>query len=139
VQLGKVYDHRRGLQVGGDIVDYTTKEVIQSKDLTTDDVNDLLKNIEKAAQQTMGKHQEFPPIDSKGREFKKVVEVRLDEILCKDLAKMSNSEVNSILTEWIELHKGLENFDGLIRIRVGNEVKEFKIRKGTPGSSQPLK
>jgi hypothetical protein len=48
VQLGKVYDHRRGLQVGGDIVDYTTKEVIQSKDLTTDDVNGLLKNIEKA-------------------------------------------------------------------------------------------
>jgi hypothetical protein len=139
VQLGKIYDHRRGLQTGGDIVDYTTKEVIQSKYLTTDDVNGFLKNIEKAAQQTMGKHQEFPPIDSKGREFKKVVEVRLDEILCKDLAKMSNSEVNSSLNEWINLHEGLENFDGLIRIRVGNEVKEFKIRKGTPGSSQPLK
>jgi hypothetical protein len=113
--------------------------VIQSKDLTTDNVETLWDNIEKAAQQTMGKHQEFPPIDSKGREFKKVVEVRLDEILCKDLAKMSNSEVNSILTEWIELHEGLENFDGLIRIRVGSKVKEFKIRKGTSGSSQPLK
>jgi hypothetical protein len=124
--------------VGGDVVDYTTKEVIQSKYLMTDRTKTLWDNIEKAAKQTMGNHKEFPPIDSKGREFKKVVEVRLDELLCGDLTRMSDREIDSGLKKRIRINGDLKGFDGLIRIRIGEKVMEFRVWKGNPGTSLSL-
>jgi hypothetical protein len=124
--------------VGGDVVDHTTKEVIQSKYLMTDRTKTLWDNIEKAAKQTMGNHKEFPPIDSKGREFKKVVEVRLDELLCGDLTRMSDREIDSGLKKRIRINGDLKGFDGLIRIRIGEKVMEFRVWKGNPGTSLSL-
>jgi hypothetical protein len=137
VQLGAMFDHRLGKNVGGDVVDFTAKEVIQSKDLTTRNERTLWEEIALAARQVMGKLGEFPPVDSKGREFKKIIEIRLDEVESSDLARLTSRILSAKLEERMQLHGDLEGFDGLLRIRVGERVMEYLIRSGNPGTVQP--
>jgi RNase P/RNase MRP subunit p29 len=138
VQLGAMYDYRLGRDVGGDVVDFTAKEVIQSKDLTAKSEATLWENIETAALQAMGKRGEFPPIDSRGTEFKKVIEIRIDPIESGQLAKINGRILLKKLEERVQLHGEMQDFDGLIRIRVGERIMEFRIRSGNPSTVQRL-
>jgi len=138
VQLGVVYDYRLGRDVGGDVVDFTAREVIQSKDLTTKSEETFFENINKAAAQSMGRYGEFPPLDSRGREFKKIIEIRLDVMESSELNKLNGRILLGKLSERIQLHGQLYGFSGLLRIRIGENIMEFQIRAGSPGVVQLL-
>jgi hypothetical protein len=128
VQLGAIKD-ASGREIGGDVVDYTTREVIQSKNIVSPDARNVWDELNKAAtEQLSGERGEIPPVDERGRPFLKVVELRIQN---KDnpLFKLDSRELNWLINhQRIPTHKELQGFDGLIRITNSQGIHEFKVR-----------
>jgi hypothetical protein len=116
------------VNVGGDVVDLTTREVIQSKNVTSADADKVWKNLREAADQLQGIGGELP-----NPGFKKVAEIRIHSD--NELFKLNSREFNNKINERIQTNGELQDFDGIIRItkESGNNVTEtldFQVRAG---------
>jgi hypothetical protein len=138
IQMGVIKD-ASGKLVGGDIVDLTTREVIQAKATTTSYSEGVWDNAEKAVSQLLGMHGEHLNVG-----FTKIAEIRIGSQ--NQLFNLSGKKINGQILGEIG-GKINKEFDGFINIvkedSKGNviETLRFRIEKGTSQlvPQQPLR
>jgi hypothetical protein len=116
------------VNVGGDVVDLTTREVIQSKNVTSADAEKVWQNLREADKQLQGINGELP-----NPGFKKVAEIRIPSN--NELFKLNSREFNNEINGRIQNNAELQDFDGVVRItkEAENKVTEtldFQVRAG---------
>jgi hypothetical protein len=126
---------------GGDVVDFTRREVLQIKRVSSPQSEAVLTNLKSAERQLQGSKGELPH-----EGFKKVAEIYIGPN--NELFKANGQAINQQITK---LMKGgeLKDFDGTVRIVKANEqgiaaeTLEFRVQNGrsqySPSPTQPNK
>jgi hypothetical protein len=158
VQLGAVHDptitpqeiaaikqKNPGLQQeigrGGDVVDFSQREVLQIKRVSSSTTNGVTENLVKAGKQLQGSGGELP-----NEGFKKVAEIHIGPN--NELSGANGQKINQYITKLMNGGE-LKSFDGTVRIvktngqGIPSEALEFRVQNGrsqyTPPQTQPNK
>jgi hypothetical protein len=158
VQLGAVHDpsitpqeiaaikqKNPGLQQeigrGGDVVDFSQREVLQIKNVSSSSRQGFTDNLVKAEEQLQGSNGELP---NKG--FKKVAELHIGPN--NEFFKANGQRINEEITDLMQGGE-LRKFDGTVRVvktgeqGIPSETLEFRVHNGrsqySPPQTQPNK
>jgi hypothetical protein len=139
-ELGKQSDLKT-VSRGGDVVDFSKREVLQIKRVSSPQADSVWANLKSADKQLRGLGGELP-----NEGFKKVAEIHIGPN--NELSKANGQRINE---EIIDLMQGgeLKDFDGTVRIVKANEqgipseTLEFRVQNGrsqySPPQTQPNK
>jgi hypothetical protein len=127
--------HEVGLGLGADIVDYSAKEAIQLKNVTSLDEGGILGNLQKAGEQLKGSHGELVPKGANGKPFQRTAEIIIDNAQ-NPLYDKTPNQLIKVLQKKFKGNDVLQDHVDLVRIRAGDKVYEFSVSRSKAGEFQ---
>jgi hypothetical protein len=131
VRLG----HDVQLGGGADIVDFTSKEAIQLKNVTSANPKQVLDNLDAAGGQLTGDKGEQVPRDISGKLFQRTAEIIIDNPKNPLYEKTPNQLLKELQKRFGENEILRKNIDS-VRVRSGSGVNEFNVKRSKTGDFQ---
>jgi hypothetical protein len=131
VRLG----HEVQLGGGADIVDFTSKEAIQLKNVTSPAPDKVFSNLDTAGIQLKGSRGEQVPKDINGKSFQRTAEIMIDNSNNPLYNKTPNQLLQDLRQQFGKNAILRENVD-VVRVRNGSGVSEFKVKRSKTGEFQ---
>jgi hypothetical protein len=128
VKLG----HEVGLGLGADIVDFSAKEAIQLKNVTSPKKSKVGENLGEAANQLTGERGEVVPKGADGKRFQRTAEIIIDNPKNPLYDKKPNQLLKE-LQEQFSANPTLQEHVDMVRIRAGDKVYEFGVSRSKSG------
>ncbi len=116
-------------------MDFSAKEAIQLKNVTSLDEGGVLNNLQKAGEQLKGSHGELVPKGADGKRFQRTAEIIIDNPE-NPLYNKTPNQLLKKLQKKFEGNNALQDHVDLVRIRAGDKVYEFGISRSKNGEFQ---